>query len=101
MQTARSKRYRAAAQKVEGKKSLQLEEAVTVLKTLPAPKFDQTVTLSFRLGVVHGQVYVRAAGFLEAWSRIVVRTLLGTCAKVNGSIEYEARPFESDRMAVA
>ena len=46
-------------------------------------------------------VYVRAAGFLAAWSRIVSSTLLGTCAKVNGSIEYEARHFESERMAVA
>jgi len=31
--------------------------------------------------------YVRAAGFFAAWSRIVVRTLFGTCAKVNGSME--------------
>ena len=31
--------------------------------------------------------YVRAAGFFAAWSRIVVKTLLGTCAKVNGSME--------------
>ncbi len=47
----RSKRYRAAASKVDAKKALPLSEAVTVLKSLPAPKFDQTVTLSFRLGV--------------------------------------------------
>ncbi len=47
----RSKRYRAAAAKVDAKKALPLSEAVTVLKSLPAPKFDQTVTLSFRLGV--------------------------------------------------
>jgi len=45
--------------------------------------------------------YVRAAGFLAAWSRIVVRTLFGTRSKVNGSIEYDARPFDSERMAVA
>ena len=47
----RSKRYRAAASKVDAKKALPLSEAVQVLKSLPAPKFDQTVTLSFRLGV--------------------------------------------------
>lgn len=47
----RSKRYRAAAAKVDAKKALPLREAVQLLKSLPATKFDQTVTLSFRLGV--------------------------------------------------
>ena len=51
MQRTRSKRYRAAAEKVAGKTSLPLAEAVAILKSLPAPKFDQTVTLSIRLGV--------------------------------------------------
>jgi large subunit ribosomal protein L1 len=51
MSSKRSKRYRAASEKVDAKKSYQLAEAVSVLKTLPATKFDQTVTLSFRLGV--------------------------------------------------
>src|SRR5271154_5527154 len=51
MSNKRSKRYRAASEKVDAKKSYQLAEAVSVLKTLPATKFDQTVTLSFRLGV--------------------------------------------------
>src|SRR6185369_3253455 len=46
-----SKRFRAAAQKVDAKKTYQLTEAVAVLKTMPATKFDQTVTLSFRLSV--------------------------------------------------
>ena len=51
MPTKRSKRYRSAAEKVDAKKAYSLTEAVQVLKGLPAPKFDQTVTLSFRLGV--------------------------------------------------
>jgi large subunit ribosomal protein L1 len=51
MQKNRSKRYRAAAEKVDANKSYPLLEAVTVLKGFPAVKFDQTVTLSFRLGV--------------------------------------------------
>lgn len=51
MQKARSKRYRAAAEKVEPTKAYPLQNAVEVLKTLPATKFDQTVTLSFHLGV--------------------------------------------------
>jgi large subunit ribosomal protein L1 len=51
MQKKRSKRYRASAEKVDVKKSYPLAEAITVLKSLPAPKFDQTVTISVRLGV--------------------------------------------------
>jgi large subunit ribosomal protein L1 len=51
MAQKRSKRYRAAAEKVDAKKSYGLEEAIGLLKSLPTPKFDQTVTLSFRLGV--------------------------------------------------
>ncbi len=47
----RSKRYRAAAELVDAKKKYALGDAVKLLKTLPATKFDQTVTLSFKLGV--------------------------------------------------
>jgi large subunit ribosomal protein L1 len=70
MQKQRSKRYRAAASQVEGKKKLSLDEAIKLLKTLPAPKFDQTVTLSFKLGVDPRQ------------SDQMVR---GTCPLPNGS----------------
>lgn len=70
MQKLRSKRYRAAASQVEGKKKLSLDEAIKLLKTLPAPKFDQTVTLSFKLGVDPRQ------------SDQMVR---GTCPLPNGS----------------
>jgi len=66
----RSKRYRAAAEKVDANKSYPLAEAVGVLKSLPATKFDQTVTLSFRLGVDPKQ------------SDQMVR---GTCPLPNGS----------------
>ena len=45
--------------------------------------------------------YALAAGFLVALSNIVLRTLVGTCSKVSGSMEYDARPLDSDRMAVA
>ena len=70
MQQKRSKRYRAAAEKVDAKKNYSLDEAVTVLKTLPPSKFDQTVTLAFRLGVDPKQ------------SDQMVR---GTCPLPNGS----------------
>jgi large subunit ribosomal protein L1 len=51
MPKKRSKRYLEAAKLVDSSKSYPLEEAVVVVKKFPAPKFDQTVTVSFRLGV--------------------------------------------------
>ncbi len=65
-----SKRYRAASEKVDRNKSYPLQEAVTLLKSLPQTKFDQTVTLAFRLGVDPRQ------------SDQMVR---GTCPLPNGS----------------
>jgi large subunit ribosomal protein L1 len=47
----RSKRYRSCSEILDSGKSFSLQEAVTVLKKLPPTKFDQTVTLSFKLGV--------------------------------------------------
>src|SRR6267154_2335107 len=66
----RSKRYRASVDLIDRTKTYSLEEAVGTLKTLPPPKFDQTVTLSFRLGVAPRQ------------SDQMVR---GTCPLPNGS----------------
>src|SRR6266478_1925096 len=51
MQRNRSKRYRAAAQQVDRSKTYNLADAVSTLKKFPSTKFDQTVTVSFRLGV--------------------------------------------------
>lgn len=51
MKQKRSKRYRAAAALVDQNKRYSLEEAVSVLKGLPATKFDQTVTIAMKLGV--------------------------------------------------
>src|SRR5204863_8855944 len=51
MQTNRSKRYRAAAEQVDRSKTYNLTDAVMTLKKFPPTKFDQTVTVSFRLGV--------------------------------------------------
>lgn len=47
----RSKRYRSCSELVDANKTYTLPEAVEALKKLPPTKFDQTVTLSFRLGV--------------------------------------------------
>src|SRR5438046_4261940 len=51
MQQNRSKRYRASAEQVDRKKAYSLNEAVATLKKFSPTKFDQTVTVSFRLGV--------------------------------------------------
>src|SRR5262244_1986 len=51
MQTNRSKRYRAAAEQVDRAKDYSLADSVATLKKFSPTKFDQTVTLSFRLGV--------------------------------------------------
>ncbi len=51
MQQNRSKRYRTSAELVDRKKSYSLNDAVSTLKKFQPPKFDQTVTMSFRLGV--------------------------------------------------
>lgn len=51
MSTKRSKRYIAAAKLVDATKAYAVEEAVEVMKSFPAPKFDPTVTVSFHLTV--------------------------------------------------
>ena len=51
MQHTRSKRYRSSAEQVDRKKACSLGDAVATLKKFQPAKFDQTVTVSFRLGV--------------------------------------------------
>lgn len=51
MSKLRSKRYKKASEAIGTGKSFSLTDAISTMKTLPAPKFVPTVTLSFRLGV--------------------------------------------------
>ena len=51
MSTKRSKRYNESAKLVDKTKTYSVDEAVEVMKSFPAPKFDPTVTVSFRLTV--------------------------------------------------
>ena len=51
MSTKHSKRYAEAAKLVDATKSYAVEEAVELMKSFPAPKFDPTVTVSFHLTV--------------------------------------------------
>jgi len=57
------KRYEAASAKIAPDKQYSLEEAVDLVKSMPATKFDQSVDLSFRLGVdpKHADQMVRGA----------------------------------------
>lgn len=50
MQT-RSKRYKKAAEMIPAGKVFSLEEAADLVRKLPGTKFNQTVTLSFHMGV--------------------------------------------------
>ena len=49
--TKRSKRYAQAAAKVEPGRRYGLPDAIQLLQSLPAPKFDETVTVCIRLGI--------------------------------------------------
>ncbi len=51
MKKKRSKRYQEAAKLVEPGKIYSLEEAAETVKKFPGVKFDQSVSVSFRLGV--------------------------------------------------
>ena len=50
MATVVSKRYDAAAAKIDGERQYTVEEAIDLLKQMPGAKFDESVDLSFRLG---------------------------------------------------
>lgn len=62
MSTHRSKRYVSAKKLVDSSKTFAFEEAMELLKKLPAPKFDQSVTISMHMGVdpKKGEQMIRA-----------------------------------------
>lgn len=45
------KRYRAALAGIDRRAQYSIEDAISLLKEMPAPKFDQTVEMAIRLGV--------------------------------------------------
>lgn len=47
----RSKRYNQAVARVDRSRAYEAGEAFSLLKTLPAPKFDETVEVAVRLGI--------------------------------------------------
>jgi large subunit ribosomal protein L1 len=94
MATVVSKRYDAAASKVKGDRQHSLEEAVALIKEMPAAKFDESVDLSFRLGVdpKHADQMVRGAVVLPHGIGKQVR--VAVFAK--GEKEREARDAGAD-----
>ena len=51
MATKRSKRYRQAAELIEDDKVYSLSEGIDTLKKFPSAKYDETVSISIKLGV--------------------------------------------------
>jgi large subunit ribosomal protein L1 len=94
MATTVSKRYDAAANKREAEKQYSLDEAVRIIKEMPAAKFDESVDLSFRLGVdpKHADQMVRGAVVLPHGIGKSVR--VAVFAK--GDKEREAREAGAD-----
>jgi len=94
MATVVSKRYDTAAAKVDRTKAYSVEDAVATLKTMPAAKFDESVDLSFRLGVdpKHADQMVRGA--------VVLPNGIGKSVRVavfaKGEKEREAREAGAD-----
>jgi large subunit ribosomal protein L1 len=94
MATVVSKRYDAAVAKVDPARAYSVDEAITTLKGMPAAKFDESVDLSFRLGVdpKHADQMVRGA--------VVLPNGIGKSVRVavfaKGEKEREAREAGAD-----
>src|SRR2546429_2263741 len=99
MATVVSKRYDAAAAKIAPGKQYSLEEAVESIKSQPPTKFDQSVDLSFHLGVdpKHADQMVRGAVVLPHGIGKTVR--VAVFAK--GEKEREAREAGADIVGAA
>jgi large subunit ribosomal protein L1 len=80
MPVKQSKRYRSAAKAADLTKEYPLKEAVDILTKFPKAKFDETVELSFRLGVdpAQGDQMVRGTTPLPNGSGKKVRVLVFT-----------------------
>jgi large subunit ribosomal protein L1 len=94
MATVVSRRYDAATAKIDREKAYSVDEAIATLKAMPAAKFDESVDLSFRLGVdpKHADQMVRGA--------VVLPNGIGKSVRVavfaKGEKEREAREAGAD-----
>jgi large subunit ribosomal protein L1 len=89
-----NKRYDAAMRALEPGREYSIEEALALVQSMPAPKFDESVDLSFRLGVdpKHADQMVRGAVVLPNGTGKSVR--VAVFAK--GEREREAREAGAD-----
>jgi large subunit ribosomal protein L1 len=89
-----SKRYDAATAKIDATKPYTIDDAIALIKEMPAAKFDESVDLSFRLGVdpKHADQMVRGAVVLPHGIGKSVR--VAVFAK--GEKEREAREAGAD-----
>ena len=94
MATTVGKRYDNAAAKREPEKQYVLEDAVNIIKAMPPAKFDESVDISFRLGVdpKHADQMVRGAVVLPHGIGKVVRVVVFA----KGEKEREAREAGAD-----
>ena len=94
MATVVNKRYDAGAAKRDAEKQYVLEDAIRIIKEMPSAKFDESVDVSFRLGVdpKHADQMVRGAVVLPHGIGKTVR--VAVFAK--GEKEREARDAGAD-----
>jgi large subunit ribosomal protein L1 len=91
-----SKRFKEATTQVDRDRLYSLEEAVALLKGLPAPKFDESVELAINLGVdpKHADQMVRGAIVLPHGVGKSVRVIVFA----KGDKEKEAREAGADEV---
>jgi len=96
-----SKRYRSAVQVADLVKEYPLKEAVEILAKFPKAKFDETVELSFRLGVdpTSGDQMIRGTTPLPNGSGKKVRVLVfhGGSRRRRGSCRFAGHDGEDQR----
>jgi large subunit ribosomal protein L1 len=90
----RSKKYLAAKSKIDATKIYKLDEAIALLKEVSFAKFDETIDLSFRLGVDprHADQMVRGAISLPAGTGNTIRV----CVIASGEKVTEALKAGAD-----
>ena len=93
---ATSKRFSEARERIDREKLYPVDEAVALLKDLPAPKFDESVDIAVRLGVdpKHADQMVRGAIVLPHGTGRDVRILVFA----KGDKEAEAREAGADHV---
>lgn len=91
---ALAKRYKVAAALVDRAKAYTVEEAIATLKQMPGTKFDESVDLSFHLGVdpKHADQMVRGAVVLPHGTGKSVRVVVFA----KGEKEREAKEAGAD-----